>query len=47
MVLGCHLLKHFSPGLITQRLFHAPLLWERAAGDRCAETTDYSTLLAS
>ena len=46
-VLGCHLLKHFASGLITQRLFHAPLLWKRAVGDRFVEATDYSPLLAS
>ena len=46
-VLGCHLLKHFASGLIPQRLFHAPLLWKRAAGDLFVETTDYSPLFAS
>ncbi len=46
-VLGCHLLKHFASGLKTQRLFHAPRLWKRAAGDLFAEATDYSPLFAS
>ena len=41
-VLGCHLLKHFASCLKTQRLFHAPLLWKRAAGDLFVEATDYS-----
>src|SRR6266480_5694254 len=45
MVLGCHLLKHFASSLIAQWLFHAPLLWKCAAGDRCAEATDYSPCL--
>jgi hypothetical protein len=31
--------------LITQRLFHAPLLWKRAAGDLFVEATDYSPYL--
>jgi hypothetical protein len=31
--------------LITQRLFHAPLLWKRAAGDLFVEAIDYSPCL--
>src|SRR5579864_5636129 len=36
-----------KPGLITQRLSHASLLWKYAASDRCVEATDCSSLLAS
>src|SRR6266566_8955457 len=45
MILRYGLLEQCASCLITQGLFHAPLLWKRAAGDRCAEATDTSPCL--
>jgi hypothetical protein len=46
-LLRCDLLQYFPPGLIPQRLFDVPLLWNYAAGNRFIEATAYSSLLAS